>query len=311
MSTPKEIVTKTLQYEYPERLAHSFGDSDLIHASPTVKTYATDWEKNQDGRWVRQDEWGNLWGRMDDSSKGEVIQGVLDSLDCVHDYIFPDYSHMDDYLPVQGKKAQYPNHWLIGSLPGFTFNIARKMRRMDHYLYELAADPDGIHRLNDRVDEVLIEMITCYGQCGVDSIMFPEDWGTQRQTLISPAMWRKEFLPRFEKLCSLAHSYGMKVFMHSCGQISAIAPDLIRAGIDLLQFDQPDLHGIDHLAAYQEESKITFWCPVDIQTTLQTKNEVVIRSKVIEMLTKLWRHRGGFVAGYYEDNVSIGLEPHW
>jgi len=29
------------------------------------------------------------------------------------------------------------------------------------------------------------------------------------------------------------------------------------------------------------------------------------------MLDKLWRGRGGFIAGYYNDNSSIGLDPQW
>ncbi|NOY07310.1 MAG: hypothetical protein GXP33_00500, partial [Spirochaetes bacterium] len=102
-----------------------------------------------------------------------------------------------------------------------------------------------------------------------------------------------------------------KVFMHSCGNIGAIIPGLIKAGIDVLQFDQPDLHGIDNLAAYQEKSRITFWRPVDIQKTLQQKNETIIRTKAREMLDKLWKGRGGFIAGYYGDNQSIGLHPKW
>jgi hypothetical protein len=99
--------------------------------------------------------------------------------------------------------------------------------------------------------------------------------------------------------------------MHSCGRIGAIVPGLMEAGVDLLQFDQPDLHGIEQLAAHQKRGKITFWCPVDIQKTLQERDERIIRAKAREMLDKLWRGRGGFVAGYYGDNASIGLEPKW
>jgi uroporphyrinogen decarboxylase len=29
------------------------------------------------------------------------------------------------------------------------------------------------------------------------------------------------------------------------------------------------------------------------------------------MLAKLWAGRGGFIAGYYGDNASIGLDPQW
>jgi hypothetical protein len=99
--------------------------------------------------------------------------------------------------------------------------------------------------------------------------------------------------------------------MHSCGKIGAIVLALIKAGIDALQFDQPDLHGINQLAEYQKQSRITFWCPVDIQKTLQTRDEKIIRAKAREMLDKLWKGRGGFIAGYYADNVAIGLEPKW
>ena len=85
----------------------------------------------------------------------------------------------------------------------------------------------------------------------------------------------------------------------------------LKAGIDVLQFDQPDLHGIDTLCSYHKNSKITFWCPVDIQKTLQQRDENVIRKKAKEMLDKMWRGRGGFIAGYYNDNPSIGLDPKW
>jgi hypothetical protein len=99
--------------------------------------------------------------------------------------------------------------------------------------------------------------------------------------------------------------------MHSCGQNEDIVPGLMEAGVELLQFDQPDLHGLDRLAAHQDRGRITFWCPVDIQKTLQTRDEQTIRARAREMLDKLWRGRGGFIAGFYSDNASIGLETRW
>ncbi|MFW6007530.1 MAG: uroporphyrinogen decarboxylase family protein, partial [Halanaerobiales bacterium] len=212
---------------------------------------------------------------------------------------------------VEKKRKEVPNKWLIGGVPGFTFNIARKLFKLENYLSYLLIKPDLIKKLHNKIDDMLEDMIINYARAGVDSIMFPEDWGTQTQTLISPDLWEKEFYPRFEKLCSVAHDNDIKVFMHSCGKMTAIIPGLIAAGIDLLQFDQPALHGIDTLASFQEKNNITFWCPVDIQKTLQTGDEEKIRNEAREMLNKLWQGRGGFVAGYYGDNESIGLDPKW
>ena len=312
MTKPREIIQQTLNFESPERIAHSFEPSDFIWISPTVTTYATKWSKDESGNWFCFDEWGNRWGRLEDTSKGEVVESVLHSLDDLEQLQVPDYSNPEDYQVVKNHRDQYPDHWLIGALPGFTFNIARKIRRIDQYLLELAANPEAVARLNDKIDQVISDMILNYARAGVDCVMFPEDWGTQLNTFISPRMFRKEFFPRFKRFCDLAHENDIKVFMHSCGQITAIMPSLIEAGIDLFQFDQPDLHGIDTLANYQAQDHVSFWCPVDIQTTLQARDETLIREKVREMVEKLWRRNGGgFIAGYYSDNASIGLDPKW
>ena len=309
--TPREIVRRTLDYDIPERVARSFGDSDMAWAGCTAKTHATDWNNVSAGRWERTDEWGNLWMRVDPTSKGEVARGVFDNMDRIDAYEFPDYSRPEDYKSVGEVRTKQPDKWLVGGMPGFTFNIARKMRKLEHYLMDLLLERDGVAMLHDRIDRVLEDMIRNYAAAGVDAVMFPEDWGTQSQTMVSPDLWREEFMPRFTKLCSLAHALGIRVFMHSCGKIGAIVPGLMEAGIDLLQFDQPDLHGIDNLAAHQERGRITFWCPVDIQKVLQSGDEQLIRAKAREMLDKLWRGRGGFIAGLYPDNASIGLDPKW
>ncbi|NLM78539.1 MAG: hypothetical protein GX173_10710 [Ruminococcaceae bacterium] len=311
MMNSKEIVRRTLNYDHPDRVARSFGLSDFVSCGHTVATHATEWAKVSERRWERVDEWGNLWARVDPTSKGEVVAGVLKDVSDAGHYVFPDFSNPADYAVAAETAAAHPEKWTIGGLPGFTFNIARKLFKLENYLCDLLLEPEAIHRLHDRIDEQLVYMIENYAAAGVDSVMFPEDWGTQTQTLISPSVWREEFFPRFVRLCQVAHARGIKVFMHSCGAIGAIIPGLMEAGIDLLQFDQPILHGLDTLAAYQEKGKITFWCPVDIQKTLQTRDEQAIRQEARQLLEKLWRGRGGFVAGYYGDNTSIGLDPKW
>ena len=307
----REIVHRTLTFDYPERVARSFGESDFVRAGHRVQTRATSWQQLDARRWERTDEWGNTWARVDPTSKGEVTHGVLDDLDAADAYEFPDFSNPADYAPVAEVRAAHPDKWLIGGVPGFAFNIARKLRRLDSYLSDLLLEPQRVRALHDRIDALVADMIRNYAAAGVDSIMFGEDWGTQAQLIIRPDLWRQEFRPRFERLCALAHQSGIRVFMHSCGQITDIVPDLIDAGIDLLQFDQPELHGIDVLARHQQDRTVTFWCPVDIQTTLQTQDEDTIRRTARHMLDELWRGRGGFVAGFYGDNDSIGLAPRW
>ena len=265
----REVVRATLDLAGPERVARFFNDPDLFWIACSARTYATDWRRTPSGDWERLDEFGNIWGRLETFTKGEVVKGVLNDWAALDAYRFPDFSKPEDYDVVRKARAETPDKWIIGSLYGFAFSIARKMRKLEQYLLDLLVERERIRELHDRIDAYLETMIRNHAAAGADAVMIWEDWGTQTQLLISPALWLEEFFPRFRKLCAMAHECGLKVFMHSCGEIRAIIPHLIEAGIDLLQFDQPDLHGIDALAEYQKRHKITFWCPVDIQRTLQ------------------------------------------
>jgi uroporphyrinogen decarboxylase len=306
----REIVKRTLAFENPERVAHSFEPSDFVFGEAEIPNPQNAWRKTGEHEWQRVDEWGNVWGRVDETSKGQVIHGVLDDLGTVDSYPFPDYANAAHYAHAAEIYSDHPDKWHIGSVQGFTFKMAQQLRRFDQYLMDLVTEPDLIARLHDRIDEQIVWQIEHLRQAGADSIMFWEDWGTQLQPFISPRLWRKEFKPRFMELVAKAHAHQLSVIMHSCGNITTLVPDLIECGIDVFQFDQPRIHGIDTLAELQQ-GRVTYWCPVDIQTTLQSKDAARIQHEAEELLAKLWRGQGGFIAGFYSDEASIGLEPHW
>lgn len=306
----REIVLRTLEFTGPARIAASMPPpywNDLTHVSYHLQGYAAEWQDVGGGRQEYVDEWGNTWARIDAYSKGEVARGAIEDINAVTTHPLPDlanpanFAHLRD-LPDEGK-------FRVGGLPGFPFNVARKMRRLDQFLMDLILERDKIQVLLKRVEDLLAEVILQYAAVGVDGVMFPEDWGTQLGLMIHPRMWRELFKPGFARLCAVAHEQSVKVLMHSCGKITAIIPDLIEVGIDALQFDQPRLHGLDALAAFR--GKIAFWCPVDIQTTLQTQEAGLIEAEARALIEMLGGPEGGFIAGYYAGNEAIGLDPRW
>ncbi len=309
----REIVTRTLEFRHPERVAASFPEpywSDFRSVNYVYKGYDPTWREVSPGRQEYVDEWGNTWARLDATSKGEAVHGVLEDWAALDTLRLPDLTNPANFARVREICSDARNdRFRLGGLPGFPFNIARYMRHLEEFLADVLLEPEKVRELLGRIEELLAEVIRQYAHAGVDGVMFPEDWGTQNGLMIHPRTWRETFKPGFARLCRVAHGEGIKVFMHSCGKITEIIPDLIEAGIDLLQFDQPTLHGIDNLARFH--GKITFWCPVDIQKTLQSGDEAAIAAEAREMLDKLGGPDGGFVAGYYGDNPSIGLDPHW
>ena len=309
----REIVLRTVEFTGPERVAGSMPPpywNDLCGAGYTLPDGGPDWQDVGGGRQEYVDEWGNTWARVDAYSKGEVVRGAIEDIDEVFAAPLPDMANPDNYKTAREVFADPENDkFRIGSLPGFPFNIARKMRRLDQFLMDLLLERDKICVLLKRIEDLLAETIVQYARSGTDAVMFPEDWGTQRGLMINPQMWCEVFKPGFERLCSVAHEHGIKVFMHSCGKTTVIIPDLIEAGVDLLQFDQPRLHGLDNLARFH--GQITFWCPVDIQITLQTGDAARIEGDAREMIEKLGGPEGGFIAGYYSGNEAIGLDRKW
>lgn len=310
----REIVLRTIEYNGPERLAASF-PAPYWHDLRFV-SYEFDedsqgqWHRVAAGREERVDAWGNTWARVDATSKGEVVRGAVEDWADLENLQLPDLANPTNFVKVREACNDPSNdRFLGGGLPGFPFNIARKMRRLDKFLMDILLESDKVADLLLRIENLLADVIVQYAQTGVEAIFFCEDWGTQLGLMIRPDRWQEVFKPGFVRLCGVAHDHGLKVFMHSCGKMTDIIPDLIEAGIDLLQFDQPRIHGLDVLARFH--GQVTFWCPVDIQRTLQTKDEDTIRAGAMEMIEKLGGPEGGFIAGYYGDNVSIGLDPHW
>jgi len=274
--TPKEIIERTLSFRSPQRVARSFYDSDFVCVNNSVSEPVKPADASQ-----------------------------------IADYELPDYSRFEDYQTVVRARAENKDKWLLGQIPRFTFSMANEILQLENHLAIVMLQRNLVKTLYDKIDSALEQMIRNYAKAGADAVFLLEDWGNQTGLLISPDLWYEEFFPRFVSLCGIAHQCGVKIFMHSCGKIDAIVPAMIKAGIDVLQFDQPELYGIDRLAEYQKQNRITFWCPVDIQTTLQTRDEKAIRAKAKEMLDKLWKPAGGFIAGYYTDNAAIGLELKW
>ncbi len=68
----------------------------------------------------------------------------------------------------------------------------------------------------------------------IDSYFFGNDFGTQRGLFIGLEHFRRFILPGIRRLVEHARSYGLHVWLHSCGSVREIIPDLIDVGIEAL-----------------------------------------------------------------------------
>jgi hypothetical protein len=315
--TSRDIVQQSLAFASPPRIPYAMGcgfPSDFrgVGRKPAPNRPMQPWTEH-DGYFSMIDEWGNEWRRLESITKGEVHRGVIEQgWDLLETYDWPDVDRADLYEEAAEQvKAYHAEGYYVQGGMGMAFDIARYMRRMEVFLADCAGEPERVRALLDRIAGLLERQVNRYADIGVDGISSGEDWGTQDRLLVSQAMFRELFKPVYVRVVGAAKSRGLSFRLHSCGFVRDIISDWIETGVDILQFDQPELHDIDYLSR-NFGGKVHFECPVDIQTTLQTRDHGRIAAAARQYIDRLAApFGGGFIAGYYGSNPALGLDPQY
>jgi uroporphyrinogen decarboxylase len=131
----------------------------------------------------------------------------------------------------------------------------------------------------------------------VSAIVEADDMAGQNGMLISLQTYRNIVKPRHKKLFDFIKSRTRaKIFFHSCGAVRKVIPDLIDAGIDVLNPVQVSAAGMDSAELKREFGKyITFWGgAVDSQNVLETGSVQQVKDDVRRRIEDL-APGGGFV----------------
>lgn len=138
------------------------------------------------------------------------------------------------------------------------------LRRMDNFLMDLIAEPEQVARLLDALVEIHLETLrkvcTAVGDI-VDICRFGDDLGMETGPFMAPAIYRALFKPRHTILCDYVHRHSsMHTFLHSCGSIYALMPDLIEAGFEIFNPVQTSCRDMDPIGLKASFGRdITFW----------------------------------------------------
>jgi len=211
-------------------------------------------------------------------------------------YTWPTADWFDfSVIPEQIKgKEMYPIRG-GGSEP---FLVYKNLRGMEQAYMDLVLNPDLVHYCLDKLFDFCYEYtLRIYEQIpGKVMITYvAEDFGSQEDLLISPEMIREFFIPRMKRMIDLAHQAGAFVFFHSDGAIRKIIPDMIEAGIDVLNPVQWRCKGMDREELKREfGDKIVFHGAVDNQYTLAFGTVEEVREEVIYNIEVLGRD-GGYI----------------
>lgn len=255
------------------------------------------------------DEWGIQWKMpISDGKYFDVTSHPMEgdfSLPDLDDYPWPDSSDdsrtRDFSREIYNLKAVDDYAFVLHGMTSGVLEMALRLRGFEQFFLDMALDPGFAGALLDRIVDIKCAYWErALGKYGDDVLVAVEadDLGIQNSLMISPQMYRSILKPRHKRLFSFIKKTAphVKVFLHSCGAIKPLIPDLIEIGTDILNPVQVSAAGMDTKSLKREFGKdLVFWGGgVDSQNTLPFGTPHDVREEVKRRIDDL-APGGGFV----------------
>jgi uroporphyrinogen decarboxylase len=212
-------------------------------------------------------------------------------------------------------KAMYENTALaiMANFGGSILETGNTLRGFTRFMMDLARGGAFVEDLIGGIVETQFKNLSLYMEAVgkyVQIIQFGDDLGMQDRPIMSRGMYQKYLLPGHQKLFQYVHQHSScSVFLHSCGSIYPLIPDLIAAGVDILNPVQTSAKNMDpQLLKSEFGDKLTFWgggC--DTQHVLPFAAPDAVAQHVRERV-KIFAPGGGFVFNSIH-NIQADVPP--
>lgn len=268
----------------------------------------------KDGVWELTDIWGCNW-KMDETKDYYFNQysypmepfSTID--EGLRNYRFPQLENHSDIIrrDLSEQILTINDYGVIAdrNCAGLT-ETSLRIRGYQNWYLDTMVNPAGVEKLLDLIieykfsywDLVIDWLIENHLTDRVNVVSECDDLGTQTSTLLEPDYLRKTIIPRFGSLWShikkrLPH---IKIFMHTCGSVRVLLPDLIEAGLDIYNPVQFTAANMELEGLKRDFGKdLVFWGGgVNTQSTLKNANPDQVRDEVKRILD-IMAPGGGFV----------------
>ena len=269
---------------------HFYAQSLFANVRPTPTSFPEPYRALGASEWV--DEWGVIWTNRDfPRVSGHPLEA---GWDLFPGYKLPDPHAAGRYDSAREVIARYPDRYRLGYVWFTFFERLWFLRGFNNMLMDTYDYPEEFTQLQNRIVEFNVASIEEQLRLGIDGIFFSDDWGSQDDLLIRPDDWRKWYKPQYKRMFDAVHAGGARVWMHLCGNVTAIIPDLIEVGLDVLNPIQAQAMDIDALAA-QFGGRLCFYGGADVQHTLPHGTAADVEDEVRHLIHIFGRYSGGYI----------------
>ena len=203
---------------------------------------------------------------------------------------FPDaeYPHL---IPQAGKSDTYRlAHWWY-----LLFERLWSLRGMENALMDFYTNPEKVHALFDKLTTMYCRIFErAKNELDADGMFLSDDIGTQTSAFFSLDIFNEFFKPYYKIMADKAHSLGMHIWLHCCGNVELFLPGLIEIGIDVIHPIQK--YAMDEQRIAREfGGQICFWAGFDVQQVIPYGTEDEVRAEVRHLIDTFKRDDGRLI----------------
>jgi uroporphyrinogen decarboxylase len=223
-----------------------------------------------------------------------------ESVEEIDDYDFPDPYAKGRYTKAEELISKYKKDYvIIGNIEVTIFQLAQQLLGMEKFFCDMQLEEEYIDRLLVRCAEfqtaVGLELI----KRGVDVIWSSDDFGSQKNLLISPAIFRKYIKPKYIKMNNTFKKANPDIILalHSDGAVRPLLQDFVEMGFDIFNPVQPGVPG--HSPKELKEAiggELVFWGAIDQQDLLANGTDDELKKDIIEKISVLGSDGGYMIS---------------
>ena len=250
-------------------------------------------------------EWGVKYRIVD--GMPWYMEGPIKNLEDFETYVTPNPN-----LPCRFKSAHEIVNLVKGDLAvagvvDGPFTKCWLLSGFDLFAKSVYLKPAAVHKLLDKVTRYIIDVGIGLIETGVDLIWIADDLGTVKGPFLNPSIFRKIIFPYFKKIVDTFKKRGVKVLLHSDGQIMPLMDDLVQMGLDGIHPIERKA-GMDLLEMKEKYGdKITLIGNVDATYLLPYGSREEIEKQVLECI-KTAAPGGGYILAS-DHSIHEGVQP--
>jgi len=229
---------------------------------------------------------------------------------------FPDPAEQSRFRGLREKARRLyetTDYALMAGQAASLYYFSAELRGFEDYMSDLACNPELVVLLLDRVLEWMMEFTSHYlDEIGdfVEAWWMGDDWGMQTGPIMSPAIFRSIFKPRYRRLIDLVKSKtNAKVCLHTCGATYWVLQDLIDVGVDVVHPLQPTAKGNEDPVRIKREygNRLSFYSNIANTTILPHGRPEDVAQEVRRKIAALGPGGGYVFSGGH--NIQADVPP--